>query len=190
MRGFTLIELMVVIAIIAIIVVIAVPSYNEYNNNQKLADAANQLQTVLRQAQNNAQTGTACVSSSILYKATKWTIKLYSDRYEVSPVCDFSTYPAGTPTPTPSLRSNPFPSGITISDVQIIDSPLDTTPCSESLPATIEYTNLSSSAVISDLSGCTPGVNAIAKIILCLNCPSTNTRTIKVETGGGIYVEQ
>ena len=42
-RGFTLIELMVVVAIVAILATIALPAYNTYVTRSKLADAQNGL---------------------------------------------------------------------------------------------------------------------------------------------------
>jgi len=185
--GFTLIELMVVIAIIAILVIIAIPSYGEYSKSQKLAEAANQLQTVLRQAQNNAQTGTQCKIGSNNYKASSWIITLNTGDYSIKPVCS-----EAPPIPTPNSQLNPLPSGVTISDVQVVNSPLDTSPCPGFPPAppvsptTIEYKNLSSEVVF-NLPGCNPGVNAIVEITLSLD---TNTsRTVVVEKGGGIYVK-
>lgn len=199
MRGFTLIELMVVIAIIAILVVIAVPSYNDYNNNQKLTEAANQLQTVLRQAQNNAQTGTVCKSNSTGYKAPTWVIKLNSDRYSVYPSCDFSTAIAGTPTPSPVPQEHLLPSGVTISNFWILYLPGSSSCCdgtaqlSSLNQPTIEYKNLSSGVNFNiGVSGCPQGVtdpNVAAVVILKDSSSTTNIRNIVIEKGGSIYID-
>lgn len=186
--GFTLIELMVVIAIMAILVVIALPSYNTYNSSQKLAEAANQLQTVLRQAQNNAQTGTGCRNNSITYNASKWTITLTlnSSNYTVTPTCDFSGF-VGSPTPTPISQVNQFPAGITITGVELVDLPNLDNSCPATIPTTIDYKNLLSD-VIFNISGCSRGVtapNVALRITLTLG---SNTKTVVVEKGGGIYV--
>lgn len=45
MRGFTLIELMVVVAIVAIIAAVALPSYTDYLKRSKLTEAYNTLAT-------------------------------------------------------------------------------------------------------------------------------------------------
>ena len=51
-RGFTLIELMIVVAIVAILAAVAVPSYNNYTRRAHRSDAQNYLMSL---AQANAQ---------------------------------------------------------------------------------------------------------------------------------------
>lgn len=180
MRGFTLLELLVVISIMAILTVIAVPSFNEYSKNQKLNDAANNLQSVLRQAQNNAQTGTVCTIGGNTYTASSWKIIFNASNYSVSPVC------IGVLPPTPVSQQYSLPSGVIISAVKNKDN------CGE-LSEGVSYKNLSSEVVF-DLANCNVNVNDTLNITFCLtdsNCPDGSmTKTVSIEKGGGIYVKQ
>lgn len=181
MRGFTLIELLVVIAIMVILVIVAVPNYNDYSRNQKLAESTNQLQSILRQAQNNAQTGTVCNDTS---KALYWHIDLSSvggsnSSYSFLPYC------AGA---QQDLQIFPFPGGVTVSGILFKDNVSDS-GCSP-LNIQIRFSNVSSEVKLIDSdAGCTPGVNALVEITFSLT-GLANTRTVIVEKGGGIYVKQ
>lgn len=173
MKGFTLIELLVVISIIVILIVVALPSYNEYSRNQKLNDAASQLQSILRQAQNNAQTGTVCKIGTLTYTASSWKVTLNANNYRVFPVC------AGAPaSPTPIPQQYSLPQGVAISAVNKDGCSL----------TGISFKNLSSE-VIFDLQGCNFNVNDVLEITLNLTGTTLN-KTVVVEKGGGIYVKQ
>lgn len=50
-RGFTLIELMIVVAIVAILAAIAYPSYQEYVKRTKRADLQSEMMTIAQQLQ-------------------------------------------------------------------------------------------------------------------------------------------
>ena len=45
-RGFTLIELMIVIAVVAILAAIAIPNFVKYREKAKIADATAELKTI------------------------------------------------------------------------------------------------------------------------------------------------
>lgn len=179
MRGFTLIELLVVIAIMAILTIIAVPSYNDYSRNQKLNDAASQLQSVLRQAQNNAQTGTVCQITGGTSKAVYWYVDLNSapgsnSAYSLSPKCESGSQ---------SSQQINLPLDVTISNLNL---PL--TNCSSS-NTWVQFINISSEVKFYDRGGmCPDTTNARLEITLLVG--SSNTRTVVVEKGGGIYVKK
>lgn len=174
MRGFTLIELMVVMAIMAILVVVVVPSYNEYNNNQKLSDATAQLQTILRQAQNNAQTGTVCKITGGTSKATNWHVDLSNggSSYSFAPTCETGTQTAQTVL---------LPSGVTVLNLNI-------SSCSYSPPAVqAQFANISSEIKFV-ASGC-PDLTT-QNLTITLSLGSSNSKNVVVEKGGAIYVGQ
>ena len=87
-KGFTLIEVMVVVAIIAILAAIALPAYSDYVKRANLVDATNQLSAFRAQmeqyyqdARQYTSTGnyvSPCdAANGIVYKTTlsKWTFK-------------------------------------------------------------------------------------------------------------------
>lgn len=182
--GFTLVELIVVIAILAILVVIAVPNYTSYNNDQKLNEAANQLQTILRQAQNNAQTGTQCKNTSSTGKALEWYVT-----FDTSSTGNANTQYTFTANCEPGISQTPqiiyFPSGIVISALRLRTSPSDTSPCSPSSSG-VYFKNISSDVSFTN-SGCPATTNQFIEIDISLTGTS-NRRTIFVEKGGSIYV--
>ncbi|RJP46339.1 MAG: type II secretion system protein, partial [Armatimonadetes bacterium] len=112
--GFTLIELMVVVAILATLTVVLVPQFNNFKKTQDLADAASELQTVLRLAQSNAVSSVNCNNGD---RAKNWEVGFTGGSdvvhsYQLKATCQF-TVEALTPTPTPvSVKQYILPSRI------------------------------------------------------------------------------
>lgn len=74
-RGFTLIELMVVIAITAILGIVAFVNFKDFAQNQVLNKAVGQIQTYLRLAQANATAGVLCSGQG----GASWSVKFVDD---------------------------------------------------------------------------------------------------------------
>ncbi len=124
-RGYTLVELLVVISIMAIMTLSAMPIFRNYQNDQKVKAAALQLQEALREAQNNALSGVVCAPNN---PADNWGIIFGDDQttstnnYQVAPVSYSasgnslivsSPCPGGSP-PSPPLITSNFASPIQI----------------------------------------------------------------------------
>lgn len=88
-RGFTLVELMVVISIISILSLIGVASFKSFSDKQPGIKAQGEVQTLLRLAQSNASTSTLCngvgsTSWSLMFMSDKKTIELHCEPGDVT----------------------------------------------------------------------------------------------------------
>ncbi|AHB40386.1 MAG: hypothetical protein ACD_25C00092G0002 [uncultured bacterium] len=77
-KGFTLVELMIVVGILAVVSGIMIPSFSGYTRNQTLKQAQENLKSDLRSAQNRALTGTGADTLINGNPALYWAV-LYSD---------------------------------------------------------------------------------------------------------------
>lgn len=104
-RGFTLIELMIVVAILAIISAIAIPAYTGYVKTAKMTEAHNNL-AALRLAQeeffleNNryflgANAGAIATDSDNLWAATKGSDGNINFKYEVTAAAGWTAKATG-----------------------------------------------------------------------------------------------
>jgi len=88
MKGFTLIELLVISSIVGLLLTVGVANYNNFNRKRILKEAALNLETNLRYAQEKALSGE---KPSICTKAEAldgWKLKFTSDQtYEILPLC-------------------------------------------------------------------------------------------------------
>lgn len=185
-KGFTLLELLVVIGIIASLMVILLPGFNAFNRSQTLKNTALELQTVLRKTQNHALSGVKCNSTT---SAASWSIKFFNNTsYELETVC---SSPAVSPTPAPSLVARySLPGGVSINGFVKDDG---TSPCTLTLtsnPVRIIFSNISAEVNFDDSnSGCLLKDAKKLTILLQLDSDTENSINVIVEKGGAIYVK-
>ena len=121
-KGFTLIEILVVISITGFLVVMGIASYNEFNRRQILDQAAKNVLNDLRFAQSKASMGnkgkedaSECVSSDTL---VGWKFEILSDtQYRIYGVCGSK--------PIFGTKTVNLPSSLIISGSTILFKPLN-----------------------------------------------------------------
>lgn len=78
-KGFTLVELMIVVALVAIIATIGYPSFTEFTASQRIRAAASALYDSLLLARSEAVKRNTAVSMTVTDLANGWTIVVTSD---------------------------------------------------------------------------------------------------------------
>jgi prepilin-type N-terminal cleavage/methylation domain-containing protein len=87
-RGFTLVELLVVISVMAVLTVIAIANFSNFKQDQALKGAAGYLQSQLRTTQTNASTGFKCNNKTANYwKSTLSETSFGSGKYQLQTLC-------------------------------------------------------------------------------------------------------
>lgn len=108
-KGFTLIELLLAVSFIGILTAIGLASYNNYNQTQILKQAASDLKSNLRLAQNRAIAGEKPTGCGVLdgyqvsFTAANYTVQALCSGSPLGTVSTFNL-PAGV-----SLTSPPSP---------------------------------------------------------------------------------
>ncbi|MCL5783890.1 MAG: prepilin-type N-terminal cleavage/methylation domain-containing protein [Patescibacteria group bacterium] len=170
MRGFTLLEILAVVALMASLLVFVLPQLTQFNKIQGLQQGASQLQSDLREVQNNAISGVLCPDST---KASDWYLEFKNNNYYyLKPTCS----PLVT---TPQIG---FPANVTIGTIYI-----DSCPVSPVNNLQIHFSNISGMVNFGNIGSCIVSPNSIMTITLKITGIS-NTIKLIVEKGGAIYV--
>lgn len=129
-RGFSLIELLVVISILGLLAGLGIASFSSFNRASQLSNAASQLRSDIRLAQSRAlsgdkgfENGNRCDNDN-LHILAGWYISLTEnptgfDRYQITGVCLFMNPANGTIQiqSTFGQKSYNLPSGVRICDI-------------------------------------------------------------------------
>jgi prepilin-type N-terminal cleavage/methylation domain-containing protein len=78
-RGFTLIEILVVVAIIGTIALCAIPSFANYRRHASCVAAANEMRGILRAVRSRAITRGRHAGVKFVHSGNNWTYTLYDD---------------------------------------------------------------------------------------------------------------
>ncbi len=195
--GFTLIELLIVVAIITVMTILVMPLYGQFQNSQSLVEATSNLQSILRQTQNKALSGTNCTNGD---KSSSWQITLNKLSAEQTSSNSESYYSIsgsgcvnsqGTPVPTPAPEIIYLPQNVIIDSVTLSD-PNNISPCDKTYttgPISVSFANISGELSFDDGTGtCGDITKADIKLQTIESSSQINLTDVVVEQGGSIYV--
>lgn len=115
-KGFTLLELIVVMGILAALSVLSIPQIFRYNDNQSLQSASSDLQQALRTAQSNALSGIICSDNYPDLASSQWSLLFTgSTTYKTEATCITPT----PPSPAVVSSTKTLPAGVEISEIWI-----------------------------------------------------------------------
>ncbi|KKR79970.1 MAG: hypothetical protein UU73_C0006G0026 [Candidatus Daviesbacteria bacterium GW2011_GWA1_41_61] len=171
---------MVVIGIIAGLVILILPKLTNFQGYQVLSNSADQMQSYLRVAQNNALSGAKCKKGSA-DRAKKWILKILNDReYQVESECSDGSF---------GLAANYSLSEKTkVLQADFLDA-ADNRLCTASSSAmsgtAASFDNISGSPNFGNVF-CASSLANAAKMVLTLQGEIT-TIAVVMDKGGGIY---
>ncbi len=170
MRGFTLLELLIVIALLSLVMVFVMPNIKNIRDEQGLSSAALELQSNLRSAQNNALSGLKCTSSA--QSAVNWQLNLIDDKnYQIEANCLDGT----SPTKQYSLSTYNV-------IVELVNG------CSNVTRAGVTYSNVLGIVSFTPPAGCTAS-SSLEFSLKVANNNNIAAKKVVVDQGGRVYVQ-
>lgn len=186
-RGFTLLELIVVISILAILSVIAIPPILQYNTNQTLQNAAADLQQSLRTTQSNALSGVVCTDNPSNLASSRWSL-VFTDptisppSYQIQATC---ITPTPSPYPVATLSTKTLPAGVEVFEMWVNIRCVNPPPGNG-----VSFSSISGKVNFITIPGDCGTLTTSQKMWVGLRLTDDNSKTIYVvvEKGGPIYV--
>lgn len=209
-RGFTFVELLVVVALISMTTAYLVPKFANFGSKQRLNEIAEKLQSDLRSAQNNAVSGVQCRDGNGTIISTNsggWTVRFVKESenyaykiYQNCPDLLAKVASLGTPIPTPVLSYTLLGvSAINITTNTCAQQEdkinLDTTNfLGQQIYTDITFEGFSGQAVFdsNDTTAVCPVSNAPTLRQMAIELQMSGepaSKKLIIETGGSIYVK-
>lgn len=183
--GFTLVELLVVITIMAVTGIFAFANFGSFGEEQKLKNAALDIQSLLRTAQTNAVTNVICNTQG----AANWQVEFLADKKTINLWCKETSDSASTLKKTLSLETNIEIELAASSFGARADEPV--TVCPKSAPI-LTFTPLNNKIDLGgkDSKGASISKFSCDKLIFKLtNTKTGSTKDLIIERGGRVYVQ-
>ncbi len=179
--GFTMIELLIVMAIMATLTGVMIPNLRGYNTNQKLVEAASQVQSDIRLIQTNATSGVKCTSST----AATWYLQVDPNKpaaYKIGNTCLTAA--------EASAETRTFSSGVTIKSIQYTTG-VSTTTASLANCTRVSFSNIYSNLSFSNSNATCSISNAVDQVTITLSSSATGaiTNQVVISKGGSVSVK-
>ncbi|MBI2018653.1 prepilin-type N-terminal cleavage/methylation domain-containing protein [Candidatus Daviesbacteria bacterium] len=170
LKGFTLVELLVVISIMALLGVVAYANFKDFAQDQVVNKAIGQIQTAFRLAQANATSGVTCLDLG----GADWSVQIRTDGTNVDLICGSSNSVVQT-----TILENV--------EVDSVGGSACAPGSTSALPLTVTYSKLSGTVKIDGSDNCID--NSATVSVNFKNLKTSNTKTFTISKGGAINVQ-
>jgi len=176
-KGFTLVEILVVIAIMTIIGVLAYANFSNLKSDRDLKSAASDVQSFLRLAQSNSTARVRC-GEDTTGSGANWLVEFRTNKINADLKCQIASFPP----PDPTLHKT-----LTISNGITIDSIIGDSSCVAGFPVILTFAPLYGDVSFSDTG--VPNCNTSSKLTINLKDPKDNLRSVIISKGGSVDIQ-